>query len=130
GIVPGALTDAAARIDGRLIAGLLLRQISVPGVVARAGGLRQVLANPVSAGQTAEIAAAFRGAGDKERHRLLGSCRLALRQNGCGPKQRDTDRRKNDFRLHIRASSLMSRLYRRPRTFSLAVPPSNTVIHA
>ena len=77
GIHPGPLADAVARVDR---AGALRRQISVPGLAARARRRRELLAMLVGAGKPAEIGAlAGAGAGDEERH--IGLLRRAQVQH-------------------------------------------------
>jgi hypothetical protein len=56
-VLPRALADAVFRIDGGLAVGGLGREISAPGLAARARCLRQGLAVMVGAGEPAEIAA-------------------------------------------------------------------------
>src|SRR6185295_20140130 len=69
GILPGTVADAVARVDR---AGALRAQISPPGLAGGAGGLRELGAAGVGAGQSAEIGAlAGAGAGDEEGHRRL-----------------------------------------------------------
>ncbi len=82
GIVPGPRSDPTAGIDGRLVALLLLAEIGMPGVIARAHRLGEILANPVGAREPAEISGAGNGAGYEKRHRVLRPLGLALRQNG------------------------------------------------
>ncbi len=71
GIVPGSTTDAVARIQTRRNAPLFLAKIGMPRVieVKPARGLSGVLTNPVSAGDSAEIARARRVLGKEEGHR-------------------------------------------------------------
>ena len=74
--------------DGRLIALLLLAEIGVPGMIAGACPLSEVLANPVGAGEPAEIAGARNRAGDEKRHGFLRTRRLALRHCRLGRRPR------------------------------------------
>ena len=67
GVVPGAVPDSVARIDGRLFRGAVRAQISAPGAAARTHGAGQLLALGVGAGKTA----AMHAAGDKEAQRWL-----------------------------------------------------------
>src|SRR4051794_7790365 len=69
GVLPWALADAVARIDGHRATSRLRREIGVPGLSAGACRLRQRLAIFVGAVEPAEIRAfAGSGAGDEERH--------------------------------------------------------------
>src|SRR6185437_6419839 len=91
GVGPGALADAVARVHR---AGALRGQIGVPGLAARAGGLREALAVRVGAGETAEVRAFARTvAGDEEGH--AGLLRLRWRQSEQretgGKRRSDTD---------------------------------------
>src|SRR5580693_1248986 len=69
GIGPGTFADAIAGIGRRLAVSGLRAQISMPGVAAGAGGLRELLAVLIGAGKAAEIGAiAGADAGDEECH--------------------------------------------------------------
>src|SRR5436305_1371983 len=76
GVLPGALADAVAGIDGAALRGGVGAQIGVPGLAGTgAGGGRQRLAVGIRAGEAAEIAAlAGTFAGYEEGH--VGLLRL------------------------------------------------------
>src|SRR5215467_7683400 len=73
GVIPGAVADAVASVDGGLVARSLSAEISVPGFAGgagSAGSFGELLAVRVGSGEAAEISAFARThAGDKETHR-------------------------------------------------------------
>jgi len=81
GVLPRAVADAIAGIDGGLAVRRLGADIGVPCLAAGAGGLGELLAVPVRAGEAAEVGALARpDAGDEEAHiGLLGLCADAQR---------------------------------------------------
>jgi hypothetical protein len=107
-VVPGPGAYAVAGIDARCGAFLLLAQIRAPRAsrIPSAQSLGGVLANLVSAGESANIARTRRIVGNKEadatritrgqgRRALLG-----LRELSSRPQKRDCDGRNNDFSVH------------------------------
>src|SRR6266446_5048580 len=77
-VLPGSASDAVARVDRRLAVGGLRAEVGVPGMAAGTDCLGELLAQPVGAGEAAEIATlAGAGAGDKKR-------RAGLLRQGAG----------------------------------------------
>src|SRR5437899_2938402 len=94
GVLPRALPDAIARVDGRLAVGGLRREIGVPGVLAGARRLRERLAMLVGALQSAEVRPlAGARAGDEEGH--VGRLRVS---DGGGDEEQDH----RDEQRHVR----------------------------
>jgi hypothetical protein len=91
GVVPRAGPDPGARIYGGLGRRRLLTKICTPGVISCAYRLGKILADPIGAGQSTKIAGARHCAGNEKRHGMLRLLRLALRQDGDGAKQRDSN---------------------------------------
>src|SRR5437870_3915489 len=68
-VLPGALADAVAGIDGAALITLVGAEISAPGLAAGAGRGRKLLAMRIRARKPGEIGSlAGPGAGDEERH--------------------------------------------------------------
>src|SRR5262245_2095857 len=68
-VLPGALADAIAGVDRAALRALIGAEIGAPGLAARAGRGRELLAARIGARKPAEIGALARpGAGDEERH--------------------------------------------------------------
>jgi hypothetical protein len=73
-VVPGALANTVASIDGRLARPSLSTQVSVPSVTAGANRASERLAVRVGASQPAQVASlAHANAGNKEAHGMLHS---------------------------------------------------------
>lgn len=71
-VIPGPLTDAVARVDGRLIARSLRAEIRVPGLIAAPGRCGKHLAVRVRSRQSTQIRAFTTArAGDEKAHGLL-----------------------------------------------------------
>jgi hypothetical protein len=76
-VVPRAVADAVARVDGGLTGGRCRAQIRVPGATARTRRTSQCLAMFVGAGESAEVGpAALTDTGHEEAHGLLRLLRL------------------------------------------------------
>src|SRR5579863_2421667 len=109
GVIPGPRTDAVAGIHRRLTGPRLRAEISVPRVIAGAGGHRELLAMSIGARQPSQITAVANWrAGDKECHgMLLRPLRRLLRQRKTAtePETGRADCSGDGQMLHIAFSS-------------------------